>query len=139
MTDNERLCVCCQFVARTVESGQGYAHQPSLQNLHASAQAGCPLCAILWESFSNLKDFPGLKSNDAKDISISFCLADGKFDSSDDETTAFDTEPYFWFRMEYRSDPMKDALNNPVNIKVVPVEGKSSHPVIMIICLSQLI
>jgi hypothetical protein len=95
---------------------------------------------MLWESFSNLKDFPDLESNDAKHVSVTFGLDDGRLDSSDEETSTLDTEPYFWFRLEYENDAMKGVFKNRVSINVVPVETESSHPVNIIICLaSQLI
>jgi hypothetical protein len=89
---------------------------------------------MLWESFSDLE------SNDAKHVSVTFGLDDGRLDSSDEETSTLDTEPYFWFRLEYENDAMKGVFKNQVSINVVPVESESSHPVNIIICLaSQLI
>jgi hypothetical protein len=95
---------------------------------------------MLWESFSNLKDFPGLESNDAKHVSVTFGLDDGRLDSSDEETSTLDMEPYFWFRLEYENDPMRGVFKNRVNVDVVPVESEFSYAVNKIICLaSQLI
>lgn len=91
---------------------------------------------MLWESFSNLKDFPDLESNDAKQVSVTFGLDDGRLGSSDEEISTLDMEPYFWFRLEYENDPMKGVFKNRVNINVVPIESESSHPVNMIICLA---
>src|SRR5664279_2617716 len=125
MTDNEKLCVPCQSVVRIEQFGGGYPHHPNLHSLYGSAQDGCPLCAMVLESFSNFKDFPGLNSKDAKHSSVSFGLEDGRLDSSDEEDSSLDLEPYIWFRLG-DGNPMKGAFDQ-INFHAVPVDSKSPH------------
>ena len=52
VTDNDKLCRHCKFVISVRCEGTYYPHHQSAQELHESAQGGCPLCLTLWFYFS---------------------------------------------------------------------------------------
>ena len=51
MTANENLCSLCQTVIAASVTDVTYPHHKSSQNLYQSAHKGCPLCAMVWDSF----------------------------------------------------------------------------------------
>lgn len=119
MTDNSKLCKACQSVISTddlkvsydsdvdsdVDSSPTiYPHHANGQDLRGSAQAGCPLCTILWDFFSGQEHFTKLKG-----ASFVFALYyDG--DANPENDPQLLRIPYYRFNMRYEDSP-------PTNIK----------------------
>jgi hypothetical protein len=128
MTDNSKLCRVCQFVISIngfnvsiynpdVASARGssahvptiYPHHSNDHDLRKSAQAGCPLCTILWDFFSDPEHFTKLKG-----ASFVFGLHyDGE--ASPDKYPHLPRVPYYKFNIRYKDSPPAD-LNSALKL-----------------------
>ena len=146
MTDNSKLCRVCRLVISTndlnasiynsdVNSDDGssadvqtvYAHHSNDHDLRASAQAGCPLCTILWDFFSDREHFTKLKG-----ASFVFSLHyDGEANA--EKHPWLPRVPYYRFNMRYKDSPPVDTnaglklLADNINIYALGVESELIH------------
>jgi hypothetical protein len=52
MTDNAKLCELCRLVISTTDIDVTHGHHASAREICASAQGGCPLCTLVWDSIT---------------------------------------------------------------------------------------
>jgi hypothetical protein len=64
MDMNSKLCALCQSVITTTTPDELHDHHPDAKSLSKSAEAGCPLCTILADTFLHATGF--------KDSSVKF-------------------------------------------------------------------
>jgi hypothetical protein len=143
MTDNSKLCRVCQFVISTnnlnasiynpeVPSDDGssadvqtvYTHHSNAQDLRASALAGCPLCTVLWDFFSDPDHITKLKG-----ASFVFGLHyDGQANA--EKYPWVPRVPYYRFYMHYKDSPPANTnaalklLQDNINIYALAVESE---------------
>ena len=143
MTDNSKLCKACQSVISTddlnvsiynsdIDSSLAdvptiYPHHANDQDLRGSAQAGCPLCTILWDFFSDQEHSTKLKG-----ASFVYGLHyDG--DANLENLPWLLRIPYYRFNMRYEDSPPANInsalklLADNITIYALGVESELIH------------
>jgi hypothetical protein len=139
MTDNSKLCKVCQSVISTADlkvaltdftlGGSNfraddeiiYPHHANVQDLHESAQVGCPLCAILWDFFSNpLHSLKQKGDRDHGQASFTFSVNYRKIE----EHLWHADDVSYLFRMVYNDSQLRGNSKHAIEIRAIGVESK---------------
>src|ERR1035438_9414696 len=127
MTDNLRLCNLCRSAISIADEKRRYAHHASVQDLYGSVQAGCPLCTMLWDSFSNHKHPLDLKSGSGRghtSFTVDIMTSKGEGSWLSGFLPRF---PLYHFKRVREGSPPGVGFEDIVNVFALRVESKFIH------------
>jgi hypothetical protein len=141
MTDNMKLCNVCLSVistgdldvsiydpgASSPDTVYDYPHHANDHDLYRAAEAGCPLCTILWDFFSDHKDIPELSGKTSRGqgsftFSVHYCK-----NHSNILIPYLPTVPWYRFKKSYADSAQQGDTDAAVLIDAFGVEGELIH------------